>query len=561
VAGPDGIIAADDVVVIKINYQWPERGGTNTDLLRGLIRCIVDHPDSFTGEVVVCENTQGESSEGFDRPNNNAQDYGLSPLDVVLGFQSQGYTVSHYIWTDVRHRGVSEYIAGNFSDGYVVGPYNAQVQGRVSYPKFQTDAGTYISLRYGIWDMGSGTYNREGLKFINVPVLKSHHANYGATACVKNYMGVVTNLLSTNSHAGIEYGILGALNGEIQLADLTILDCIWINPNPYSGPWTPYGTARRKDRLVASLDPVAADIWAVTNILIPGFIDNGYSPPWPNPSADPDDPDSHFRVYLDNSMSQILAAGYEVTNDLDQIDVFSMSWRLEAPLPEDSLGAACSEDDECDNAAMCIEGVCYVPQSRYLSVCASPDNAAYPTARRVSVEVGTSTIQMGWLDAPTLDPLSGIRTSRVTDYPVYAHADFPGEWPEILHVTGCKIVPGWTYWVQNILLGQSTASQSNYSDPLVVPTTAIWGDVVGQCPGNDCTPPQGDPYTQPDIDDVLALVSAFIGIDNAPLTWLDVDPVVDFGHPDGLISIGDVLAVVKAFVGEPYPGSDPFSCP
>jgi hypothetical protein len=53
-AGPGGIIAADDVVVIKINYQWDERGGTNTDLLRGLIRAIVDHPDTFTGEVVVC---------------------------------------------------------------------------------------------------------------------------------------------------------------------------------------------------------------------------------------------------------------------------------------------------------------------------------------------------------------------------------------------------------------------------------------------------------------------------------------------------------------------------
>ena len=30
-AGPAGIIATDDVVVIKINYQWGERGGTNTE--------------------------------------------------------------------------------------------------------------------------------------------------------------------------------------------------------------------------------------------------------------------------------------------------------------------------------------------------------------------------------------------------------------------------------------------------------------------------------------------------------------------------------------------------
>ena len=46
-SGPDGILAADDTIVIKINYQWRERGGTNTDLLRGLIRRIVDHPARF----------------------------------------------------------------------------------------------------------------------------------------------------------------------------------------------------------------------------------------------------------------------------------------------------------------------------------------------------------------------------------------------------------------------------------------------------------------------------------------------------------------------------------
>jgi hypothetical protein len=322
-SGPDGIIADDDVVVIKINYQWPQRGGTNTDLLRGLIRRIVDHPDTFTGEVVVCENAQFNSVEGFDRDQNNAQDHGLSPHDVVVGFQDQGYTVCHYDWTERRYTQVGEYSEGDATDGYVVYPYDAQLHGRVSYPKFQTSYGTYVSLKYGIWDPGSESYDREHLKFINVPVLKSHHATYGATACVKDYMGVVTRELSTNSHSAIRYGILGAVMGEIQPADLNILDCIWINANPYTGPQTSYTGATRRDELVASTDPVAADIWAVTNILIPAFVDNGYSPPWPEPSADPDDPSSDFREYLDNSMNWILAAGYEATNDLDQIDVFT----------------------------------------------------------------------------------------------------------------------------------------------------------------------------------------------------------------------------------------------
>jgi hypothetical protein len=75
-AGPDGIIAADDVVLLKINYQWGDRGGSNVDLLTGLMRWIIDHPDGFTGEIVVCENSQFNSINGFDRANNNAQDHG-----------------------------------------------------------------------------------------------------------------------------------------------------------------------------------------------------------------------------------------------------------------------------------------------------------------------------------------------------------------------------------------------------------------------------------------------------------------------------------------------------
>jgi hypothetical protein len=285
ISGPEGIVAADDVVVIKINYQWDERGGTNTDVLRGLIRRIVDHPDGFTGQVVVCENAQFNSVQGFDRPLNNAQDHGLSPHDVVVAFQNAGYDVSHYDWTSIRYSSVTEYSDGNLADGYVVYPYDSQLHGRVSYPKFQTDSGTYVSLRHGIWNSISGTYDRERLKFINVPVLKSHHATYGATAAVKHYMGVVTRELGTSSHSAIRYGVLGALLGEIQLADLNILDAIWINANPYDGPWTTYGGATRKDELVASLDPVALDLWAVKKILIPAFLDNGYSPPWPSPSG------------------------------------------------------------------------------------------------------------------------------------------------------------------------------------------------------------------------------------------------------------------------------------
>jgi len=324
-AGPGGIVAANDVVVIKINYQWDQRGGTNTDLLRGLIHSIVHHPDVFTGEVIVCENAQFNPVNGFDRPLNNAQDNGLSPHDVVVAFQAQGYSVSHSDWTAVRAVQVGEYSTGDTNDGYVIGAYDARWPGKVSYPKFRSAAGTSVSLKHGIWNAGSGTYDRARLKFINMPVLKSHHAVYGATASVKHYMGVVTSQFSTNSHAAIRNGIMGALMNEIRMADLNIIDAIWINADPNTGPTTPYAGATRRNELVASLDPIALDLWSVKNVLIPGFISKGYSAPWPTPSADPDLPASAFRTYLDNSMNQLLAAGHEVTNDFSQIDVLNGS--------------------------------------------------------------------------------------------------------------------------------------------------------------------------------------------------------------------------------------------
>ena len=64
------------------------------------------------------------------------------------------------------------------------------------------------------------------------------------------------------------------------------------------------------------------------NILVPGFVANGYSPPWPSPSAAPDDPSSAFRLYLDRSMNSILGAGYQVTNDLASIDVVTVDLSL-----------------------------------------------------------------------------------------------------------------------------------------------------------------------------------------------------------------------------------------
>lgn len=326
-AGPDGIIASDDTVVIKINYQWSSRGGSNTDVLNGLIRAIVDHPDGFTGEVAVGENTQFAPTENFDRARNNAQELTLSPLDVVEGFKNLGHRVSMNDW---RRLNTSERNEGESCDegqGYVLFDWRGS---RVSYPRFRTEYGTCISLKNGVW--GGGGFDRSRLKIINLPVLKPHGAVYGVTASVKNYMGVVTNTL-TNSHNGVAGGLMGAVMAATGMPDLNILDCIWVHGYPGDGPNVGSALATRTDKLVASTDPIALDIWATTNILVPLFEANGYSPPWPGPDPDPSDPNSRFRGYLDRSMERILDGGLAVTNELDKIDLYSKSAAVRRPGP------------------------------------------------------------------------------------------------------------------------------------------------------------------------------------------------------------------------------------
>ena len=140
--GPDGIIGPDDVVVIKVNAEWRERGMTNTDVVKGIVGAIVGHPDGFSGEVVICENGQWQDPAFMDHPDrNNALDRTQSFADVAAMY-SGTYRVSTYDWTLMRETAVGEYDAGDYTDGYV--PVSAAA---INYPKFTTVYGTNISMR------------------------------------------------------------------------------------------------------------------------------------------------------------------------------------------------------------------------------------------------------------------------------------------------------------------------------------------------------------------------------------------------------------------------------
>ena len=81
--GTGGLIARDDTLIIKVNSQWDERGGTNTDLLKASIEAVMDHPDGFVGEIIVADNGQAQygstgSGGSLDYSRNNAEDISQS---------------------------------------------------------------------------------------------------------------------------------------------------------------------------------------------------------------------------------------------------------------------------------------------------------------------------------------------------------------------------------------------------------------------------------------------------------------------------------------------------
>jgi hypothetical protein len=265
-AGPDGLIAAGDVVLIKVNAQWKYRGCTNSDLIRGLIQRILDHPDGFDGEVVIIENGQGRgslrcdtsASYGGDRSvHANALDERHHFLYLVNSVFSDP-RVSAYLLDPIRDTFIDD--EDHTRDGY-------RIFENVSYPCFTTAGGRRVELKEGIWQDGA---HQSNLKLINVPVLK-HHDTGGSeiTAGLKHVYGLVS--MSDGRKSFRHYGGLGETCGKMMASVATpvlnIIDAIWVSHFALKG--YPANTTFQANQLLASQDPVAADCWAAKYILYP----------------------------------------------------------------------------------------------------------------------------------------------------------------------------------------------------------------------------------------------------------------------------------------------------
>jgi len=317
---PNGMIAANDVVLLQINVQWAERGGTNTDLIARVIEAILAHPDGFTGEIIIADNGQaqfGSRGQGgdldWDDPNSACRQQ--STLDVIRAFQSQGYQVTGVLWDEFTTVRVAEFSDGDYTDGFFVEDYIRSTGLEISYPKFTTEFGTHVSFREGIWNSETGTYDQNRLKVINMPVLKSHML-FQQTGAVKGYMGVVSDRLTQRrSHNSVGTGGMGTLMVYTRMPILNIMDMIWIGPD--RGPASSYNSAVEVNMIAASTDPVALDVWTTVHVLIPAAeqVPGGRAFAM-NPNLD--EPGT-FGHWLRLSLNEMLVAGYDFTMDENEI--------------------------------------------------------------------------------------------------------------------------------------------------------------------------------------------------------------------------------------------------
>jgi hypothetical protein len=265
-AGPSGLIAPEDIVLIKVNAQWKYRGCTNSDLIRGLIQRILDHPDGFNGEVVIVENGQGRGSLSCATPAAYGRD-----ASVHANANDESHHFLYLVENVFKDRRVSatllDPVRMTFIDAHDHATDGFRIFESVSYPCFTTAGGSRVELKEGIWKAGA---HHRNLKLINVPVLK-HHDTGGSeiTASLKHFYGLVS--MADGQSGPRHYGKLGKTCGtmiaSVATPVLNIIDAIWVSYSSLKG--YPAETTFRTNQLLASQDPVAADYLAAKYILYP----------------------------------------------------------------------------------------------------------------------------------------------------------------------------------------------------------------------------------------------------------------------------------------------------
>ena len=314
IGGIDSLIGPQDIVVIKPNAQWWNQGMTNTDTIKAFVELVLDIAD-FSGEIILAENHQfpEDNSRGWTTEERNGT-YNYNEL--IDYFQQNGFpNVTKYHWHD-GGPSVPGLHGGAEGGGVVKGPWEGDgyvwchdmvykstsgYKTLMNYPVFTSSySGTTIDLKHGAWK--DGRYIDRPVKLINFPSLNHHGTWAGATAAIKNYLGIVDMTCGyrgtqpkgfRNFHyigvkqskvskihwqleilrrkLGLGYishfdgGAVGHFMRTVRIADLNIISAEWVG---WGSRIDTSLRARTKSVLVGR-DPVALDYYAFKNVLLP----------------------------------------------------------------------------------------------------------------------------------------------------------------------------------------------------------------------------------------------------------------------------------------------------
>ena len=306
--GIENVIGEVDVVIVKPNVQWWNQGAPNIAVVDTLISIIMNRPGGFQGEIVLAENNHrgnspwdhGGWSTQFSR---NSDMPGISNYNELAAYLKRKYgdrfSTAH--WVDIDSGGKRVFSPANGS-GYVICDGTGGVplltldngladENRrtvvMSYPILQTNRGTVVDFKNGIWKKGS--YTQQPIRFINVAALNHHSTYCGMTSAIKNYLGVCDLSGGSDPHeggtvadkyynfhsfpfdkwsAGPVSGMIGAEIGmfmsTVRKADLNITTAEWVGLASRTEP--PVAHTRS---VLACSDPVALDYHAAKYLLYP----------------------------------------------------------------------------------------------------------------------------------------------------------------------------------------------------------------------------------------------------------------------------------------------------
>jgi hypothetical protein len=331
--GVSTIFGVEDVVVIKPNAQWWNQGAPNLSALKTFAELVMERPGGFQGEVVLAENIHRGASPGENaysgwvpRFKRNSDIDGINNLNELAAHLKTKYgdkfSVCHLIDVEDGGRRIfgpsdgTGYVYCDGTDSVPLVSFSNGCRGNdhreviMTYPIMQTDRGTVIDFKNGIWEKGA--YTGQPLKFVNLASLNHHSGYCGATSAIKNYLGVTD---MSGGHGGRgphddgkltkEYynfhafpfnewkpgpvpGMIGAEIGvfmsKIRKADLNITTAEWVGLASRTDPPVAHTRA-----VLASTDPVALDYHAFKYVLFPNSR---------VPVHDPDNPKSPVHQYL-----------------------------------------------------------------------------------------------------------------------------------------------------------------------------------------------------------------------------------------------------------------------